>query len=91
MRTKNMKFLLKHRPQILLLVLCLILTTFCGTQDFDVEKPPLDRHEPYNFKGKKGMVVAAHPLAAEAGLEMLKKGGNAVDAAIATTFALNAA
>jgi gamma-glutamyltranspeptidase/glutathione hydrolase len=37
------------------------------------------------------MVVAAHPLAAEAGLEMLKKGGNAIDAAIATTFSLNAA
>jgi gamma-glutamyltranspeptidase/glutathione hydrolase len=63
----------------------------CGTQEFDREKPPLDRHEPYNFKGQKGMVVAAHPLAAEAGLDMLKKGGNAVDAAIATTFALNAA
>jgi gamma-glutamyltranspeptidase/glutathione hydrolase len=64
---------------------------FCGTQDLDVEHPPLDRHEPYNFKGKNGMVVAAHPLAAEAGMEMLKRGGNAIDAAIATTFALNAA
>jgi len=37
---------------------------------------------------RNGMVVCAYPEAAKAGLEVLKKGGNAVDAAIAMQFAL---
>ncbi len=36
----------------------------------------------------QAMVVTAHPLASEIGLKILKKGGNAVDAAIAVQYAL---
>ena len=38
---------------------------------------------------KKHMVVAAHPLAADAGLAMLRKGGSAIDAGIAAQMVLN--
>ncbi|MBZ0250196.1 MAG: gamma-glutamyltransferase, partial [Burkholderiales bacterium] len=51
-------------------------------------EPPSGWTEKRAIVAKRHVVVAAHPLAAEAGFRMLEKGGSAVDAAIATQLVL---
>ena len=41
----------------------------------------------HTFSPKHGAIAAGHPLTAAAGAQMLAQGGNAVDAAVAATFA----
>jgi gamma-glutamyltranspeptidase/glutathione hydrolase len=47
------------------------------------ERPPV--------RAQRHMIAAAHPLAAEAGRQILREGGSAVDAAIAAALVLNVA
>jgi gamma-glutamyltranspeptidase/glutathione hydrolase len=52
-------------------------------------EPASGRTEKTLARSQAYMVAAAHPLAVEAGLKMLERGGTAMDAAIATQLVLN--
>jgi gamma-glutamyltranspeptidase/glutathione hydrolase len=65
-------------------VLIMLLTGFTA----EAQVTPYHYSIQKSVTGKYAAVVSAHTLASEAGLEMLKQGGNAFDAAIATQLAL---
>lgn len=50
--------------------------------------PVLKAQTADQISGKNGMAATAHPLATQAALAMMEKGGNAVDAAVAAAFAI---
>lgn len=87
----------KNRKQFsFLLVLVLFfsvflqgMTVFGDNTGYEPENPGIKDEQ--TAEGDLGMVVSAQPLASKVGADVLRNGGNAVDAAVAIQFALNVA
>lgn len=77
-----------------LLLLLMVLSTFtlvaCKGGNDQKDPPAFDYTDlsVRDYVGKNGVVAAANPYAAKAGLDVLQAGGNAFDAAVAVSFAL---
>jgi gamma-glutamyltranspeptidase / glutathione hydrolase len=64
---------------VLCLIACFIFASVPQTSSADTFRPVV--------RGKRGVVAGGHPLSVEAGLRILQRGGNAVDAGVATILA----
>src|SRR5215813_7530399 len=67
------------RPSVSLALLASLVILAVAQNRSDTFRPTV--------RGVRGVVAGGHPLVAEAGLRMLHRGGNAVDAGVASVFA----
>ncbi|WP_249128025.1 gamma-glutamyltransferase [Bradyrhizobium lablabi] len=63
-------------------------TTPASAQERRVYSPPASAHSVRGTSAENGMVVAQERLATQIGADVLRQGGNAVDAAVAVGFAM---
>src|SRR5690348_16116978 len=73
---------------------CILLIIACNSNAQTKIVGPGKEVDPYHYESvksktfDKAAVVCAHPLASEVGVAIMKRGGNAFDAMIATQLAL---
>ena len=88
-RPKNWKCFLRKKT-IILFTIVILLHIFLAENVFSQEIDPIfnlrDRFHP--IVAQNGMVATQEELATKAGLEVLKEGGNAIDAAVTVGFTL---
>jgi gamma-glutamyltranspeptidase/glutathione hydrolase len=83
-----------QKGRVSLLLICIVLSVFCSTTGWSQVdsglKQPIIRYDSINHpaKGRFGMVVSQNSIATRVGQDILARGGNAVDAAVAVGFAL---
>jgi len=78
----------KMNDKFLKTVVFSLILIFLLLQNLNAQITPFQYQINKKAEGLNGAVVSAHPLASQAGIEMLKAGGNAFDAAIACQLAL---
>lgn len=84
---------------VIILFLLAIFVVGCKKDDDEKDKPSKDDDIGYvlddltvrEYVGKNGIVTAANPYAAQVGIDILKNGGNAFDAAVGVAFAIGVA
>ncbi|MGZ5481618.1 MAG: gamma-glutamyltransferase family protein [Pyrinomonadaceae bacterium] len=73
---------MKNRSRLAVLTLLALFATVLT----DLPRPTAQTFRPV-ARGRRGVVAGGHPLSVEAGMRMLQRGGNAVDAGVATILA----